>query len=1357
MIVQDEELRNLYKLSSAENLQQLEAGLQYLLTHPNDRKTLDDLRRATHSLKGDSRSVGVATVETLVYCLEDILGKIKRQEIVLSPGLSDRIHQGLDTIGKLVAEAVTGEPSGVDIAIAVSALMEGVLAGGEPEADLMAENTPPVVISPNFIEDEELREIYKIATQERLEALEKGLGYLLNHPEDLSIVDELRRDAHSIKGDSRSAGVQSVETLGRCLEEIILDIRDRRTILTSQLCDRIYQGLDGIRKLVNEAVTGELSGVDPDPLIGELLGAASQSMLGGEESFPNTSFPTNENSDIVLQTSIIDDEELRNLYQVSSQERLQGLAAGLAELQEHPDDRIILDRVRRDAHSLKGDSRSVGVESVETIAHCLEEILLDVQNQRLAFTPELRDRIESGLAAMSKLVTEAVTGEVSGVDINEILNLLLAEAPQSASFEDKSALPSSNNSPIDVEQINTSIVLPQINIIEDEDLRQVYQIASQERLEKIESGLERLQAHPDDIATVELLRRQIHILKGDSASVGINSVARVADSVEQILLNIQEKRQFFTSEFGDRIKIGLDGITKLVKEAVTGVGSGVNLDGIIYQLTGKSGQIHEQEIASIFIEDRELREVYRITSEERLQRIESDLLYLEQNPQDLAILEKLLREAHSLKGDSRSVGAKPIETIIHQVEEIFSRIKRRQMVFNPQLGDLLYQGLDVVGKLVKEAVTGEPSRVNSGWLLNQLMEVVSDLELEKSGVIPVTNEVILPSALKEITSDIPSVPEAYRIDTIRVPTSDLDALVTQTDELTVTRIAIGYTTAAIEEMAILWEEWKNFHRQVKHVDKSHPRENPYQEKLEKLIESLRTSALENTSRLNEITTELNEKIRGLRLLPLATLFQLFPRMVRDLARQQGKEVQLIIEGGETTADKRIIEEIKDSLTHMIRNAVDHGIETRDEREKLGKPPLATIWLRGYQKGNAIIIEVADDGRGLNIENIQQTAIKRKLYTPEELEVMTENQIYNLIFAPGFSTRTFITEISGRGIGLDVVRNNVERLKGNIQIESNLGKGCSFRLEISTSLASLTVLLFEVEGIVHAVPLESVQTTLLVALDEIVMASPAEGIADSKETILWDNRSIPVASLADLLELSNYPAKLDPKFRTNSFLREGGVSSTPTWYDRQPSNSRYCILLEVGDTVSGFFVDRLLDTQEVVLKPQSKILKRVRNVTGTTILPTGDVCTILSPTDLIRTLEKQTISTVALKPREIAKQKPVILLVEDSIFVSTQEKRLLEKAGYEVVVAVDGLEGYNKLTTRKFDAVVSDVEMPRLDGFSLTATIRQNPEYHDLPIILVTTLDSEADQKRGSEAGANAYIIKSKFNQEFLLETLAKLV
>ncbi len=1161
-----------------------------------------------------------------------------------------------------------------------------------------------------MIEDEELRNLYKISSAEHLQKLEDGLRDLQKHPDDEAILEELRREAHSLKGDSRSVGVESVETIIYRIETILLSIKRQQIVLTPELSDRLYQGLDAIHLLVQEAVTGEGSGVDITEIVNDLIVSVSPV----EELQPEIP-PDNSNTSGVVLTFIADDE-LRNLYKRSSEERLQKLEAGLRNLEKHPDDEAILEELQREVHSLRGDSRSVGVESVETFADCLAEIFVSIKSQQTVLSPQLSDRLYQGLAAIGFLVGEAVTGELSGVDTAEIFNELMVTALEPQELQSESP------------PENGVVSVTGLSCIADEELRNLYQISSEERLRKLEEGLQYLQTHPHDESTIEELRREVHSLKGDSRSVGVESVEIIARCLEEILSNISRQQIILTPQLSDRLDQGLVAIGFLVAEAVTGQASGVNPTEILNQLMEAVSEVEESQpkTASTFIEDEELREVYKISSQDRLQKLEVGLLHLEKHPNDTVNLEKLLREAHSLKGDSRSVGLETVETLTHQFEEILGSIKSQQILLTPLLSDLLYQGLDAVSLLVQEAVTGQPSQVDTTTIVERLIELGSAPSVEE---IPDKNAFVPVIPIPEL----PSVGEPYRIDTIRVETKDLDALMAQSDELTVTRISIAHATAAIEEMTILWQEWKAFYRQRQSPHSSSLGINPYEERLEKAVESLRNLAEENTTKLDIIAGELGEKIRTLRLLPLSTVFQLFPRMVRDLSKQQSKQVELIIEGGETTADKRLLEEMKDSLMHMIRNAIDHGTETPEERQKLGKSPVAKIWLRGYQKANMIVVEVADDGRGLDLKKIKQTAIKRGLYRKEELTNMTPNQIQSLILAPGFSTRNFITEISGRGIGLDVVRTNVERLKGTIEIESSPGEGCTFRLQLGTTLATLNALLLEVQGIIHALPIEFVQTSLLVSQDEVYTHN-------NRESITFNDQPIYLANLADLLELSHSPAYA---FTTKS--------------DQHDSDLKPIIVLKVGEEQFGFFVDRLLDTQEVVIKPQSQLLKRIRNVSGATILATGEVCMILNPLDLLKSVQKQTTSVELIKSKETLKRKPVILLVEDSLPVRTQERRLLEGAGYEVAIAVDGLEGYNKLKTRDFDAVISDVEMPNLDGFSLTTKIRQHPEYDDLPIILVTTLDSDEDKKRGADAGADAYIIKGKFNQDFLLETLARLV
>jgi len=366
--------------------------------------------------------------------------------------------------------------------------------------------------------------------------------------------------------------------------------------------------------------------------------------------------------------------------------------------------------------------------------------------------------------------------------------------------------------------------------------------------------------------------------------------------------------------------------------------------------------------------------------------------------------------------------------------------------------------------------------------------------------------------------------------------------------------------------------------------------------------------------------------------------------------------------------------------------------------------------------------------------------------------MTENQIQSLIFYPGFSTRKFVTEVSGRGVGLDVVRTNVEALKGSIKVESLPGKGCTFRLQLSTSLATANVLIVAVEGIAYALQVEFVETAKMVAKSDIF-------VIEGRETILSDSQPLSVARLADLLELKERTWRWDNGDWGKETWRE--VNRNIEGKSAGANSPKIpCIVLKVGEERLGLFVDALIDEQDVVIKPQSRLLKRVRNVSGATILGTGEVCMLLNPHDLIESVRKQVLSRSVSSSRsrvETASRKQVILLAEDSIATRTQEKRILEGAGYEVVTAVDGLDAFNKLKTRYFDAVISDVQMPNLDGLALTAKIRQLKEYSELPIILVTSLASDEDRKRGADAGANAYIPKGTFNQDVLVETLKRLV
>jgi two-component system, chemotaxis family, sensor kinase CheA len=949
-------------------------------------------------------------------------------------------------------------------------------------------------------------------------------------------------------------------------------------------------------------------------------------------------------------------------------------------------------------------------------------------------------------------------------------------------------------------------------ILEDDELKEIYRVSSQEHLQTLESGILQLEQDPSQLEIIEDLLRSAHSLKGDSRVVGLETMEVVTHSLEEVFGKIQRQELVLTEGLSDRLYQTIDGMHSLVDSALTGKPCEIDGDSLVASLLTEAHSEAEslfsssdehpdnlptEELTLEFnqIADEELKEIYRLSSQEHLHNLESGILQLEKDPSQLEIIEDLLRAAHSLKGDSRVVGVEKMEIVTHTLEEVLSKIQRQEIIVTEELGDRLYQTLDHMQSLVNEALTGESAGVDVEAMVQllitetplspdapqQLDESESTAEFtnleSQNPTLPIeefslthqprTGEMIKQSTALSTTEEkdphslvrsadeiaiySTKIEQPYRIDTVRVPTQALDNLITQVGELLVSKTRMAYTVAEIEQVSKLWHECKSTRLQTQVSGNASADKETIEANLEAKIQRLRTLAQENNTKLEFVAGELEEKIANLRLLPLSQIFQLLPRLVRDLTKQQSKQVELIIQGGNTQVDKKILEEIKDPLIHLIRNAIDHGIETPTERLNAGKPKQATVKLKGYQAGNKIVIELQDDGRGLDLDKIKNTAIKRGLHHPEELENMSVSQIQNLIFQPGFSTRNFITEVSGRGVGMDVVKTNIEKLKGIIEINSIPGQGCTFYLKLPTTLIKSHVLLVEIHGIVHALPIDFVTANLLINPQEIF---PLEG----RDTIAINGKAVSVANLADLLQITKSPA-----YTLAAKVEE--ISS-----DCKP-----CILLQVGEEKFGLIVDRMLDVIDVALKPQSNILRRVRNVSGATILGTGEVCMILSPKDLLASLKQtqtsllkpsnhpkilpqsqpQSTSGNSLNASQYAKYK--VLLAEDSMLVRTQEKRLLEAAGYEVVTAVDGLDGYNKLQNNYFDAVISDVEMPNLDGFAFTEQIRQHDEYGELPIILVTSLASDEDKRKGAEAGANAYIVKGQFNQNVLLDTLARLV
>lgn len=814
------------------------------------------------------------------------------------------------------------------------------------------------------------------------------------------------------------------------------------------------------------------------------------------------------------------------------------------------------------------------------------------------------------------------------------------------------------------------------------------------------------------------------------------------------------------------------------------------------------------------IEDKELSDLFKVESEEHVSQIEDGLLVIEKDPGDLETMHTIFREAHSLKGAARMLGVNDVETIAHIMEEMLGKASRGEARVTPEQIDRIYMALDSVKKLVDEAVTGEEANVDILYVIDVLNGTQS-MDRKGSAPKPVPH-VKAPSAPKQAEpkkTDIPppsptrqeestqplpqteikqeqldekleQLPETktsepvvaaeeevtpppkpdlpkpktqlpttknpktdtsqdkYKIDTMRVDSGKLDALMVQTGELIVTKLRIARRLKDITDIQLHLEdiqkinfESKKILKEFEDLEKKGRIQrsiisrlqgifNDNREKLEvmeNLLGNLQKTSSNDSAKLDLIAGKIEDGIQKIRMLPLSSVFSLFNRTVRDLCRTTGKEINLVTEGGNITADKQIIEDLKDPLMHLVRNAIDHGIEAPAERIAKSKDPTATLKLIGKSLNNMVVIEISDDGRGLDAEKIKQKAIEKGLFSIEELNAMDNQKIFFIIFMHGFSTRAQVDALSGRGVGMDVVKTFVDNMKGNIEISSTPNQGTTFTLRLPIRFSTTHVLIIEVDKRHYAIPID------YVVLSKMIQPSEVYTI-EGKNTVTIGNEPVSVIFLKDYLEIETT--------QTSSL-----------------DSPRPCITISDGNKKVGIIVDNILDKQEVIMKPLGGVLQRVRNVSGGTILESGNVCIILNPKDLIQSIIKKKIYFEITAEEEV--KQPTILIAEDSPTIATQIKRILETNGYTVSLAVDGEDAHKQLMERNYSLLLTDIEMPNMDGLTLTRILRKSEKYKDLPIVVLTSLGSAGNIKAGMDAGASAYLVKSSFNQFELIQTIKR--
>lgn len=738
--------------------------------------------------------------------------------------------------------------------------------------------------------------------------------------------------------------------------------------------------------------------------------------------------------------------------------------------------------------------------------------------------------------------------------------------------------------------------------------------------------------------------------------------------------------------------------------------------------------------------------VFKDEAREHVGAMLSLLLALE-NPEAAAQrpehLETLFREAHSLKGAARAVDFGEIETVCQALEGLLARLKRRELDPSPALFDLLHQATDRL-----DALLAAPRQEYSWEVRNQLTELVRCLQNPpRAPAAPAPEPPPIAEAAPAAGESRPPGQE-----TVRIATAKLDALLCQVDDLLAAQILFDHRVQELRTLDAALAVWAKGHVRnavearalLRAQDKNNGTERggnaPWAKLLEPLaggdaaakslsgsVGRLLGNAEQDRRMFSTMAANLQNEVKRLLTLPFAALLESFPKMVRDLARERNKSADLLIEGADLEVDRRILEEIKDPLIHLLRNCVDHGIETAAERERRNKPPRGRIAISVAPRGSGKVeIVVSDDGAGVDTGRVRDAAGRLGLLVPGG-DVPAEEQIVPLIFESGLTTSAFITDLSGRGLGLAIVREKVEKLGGAVSVETRAGQGSAFRLVLPSTFAGFRGVLVRTGDLLFALPSSQVART-------VRLSPEAVRTVENRETIQFDGATLALVSLADILEL-------------------------PQRSPQQGAGYLQAVVLALGGGRIAFRVDEIVDEREVLAKKLDAPLLRVRHVSGATLVGGGKIVPILNVSDLMKAAgrfagrpERGLPETLIAEPTG-----KHLLVVEDSITARTLLKNILESAGYTVRTAVDGIDAFTMLRTESFDLVVSDVDMPRMNGFDLTGRIRGDKKLAELPVVLVTALESREDRERGIDVGANAYLVKSRFDQSNLLEAVRRLL
>lgn len=1316
----DDELREVFLEETAEVLE----VLHHHLPSGVDKTALGEMRRAFHTLKGSGRMVRALVLAELAWAVENLLNRVLERSVAAGPGVQQVLDEAVALLPELIADFAAGAQRQRDAVDALAA-----------RAHALASGTAVAAAEPH---DPMLLEIFRNEVQSHLDSLNHFLRQAAEHV-PLQVSDELQRALHTLKGSAYMAGVLPIAELARPLDHLTREYKAHRLPLDLDEVELLLEaeGLfqRGLRQLNGDPLMPIQGAAD---LIGRTQSLLDQQLQAQLEA-PSTGL------------RIKRDPQLINNFLAQGMDILLDAESLLRRWQQHPGERQELTALLDELTTLGQGAHLADLHAIDELCEALLDLYGAVEESSLAVSERFFQEAEQAHEALINMLDQLAAGqEISPAParMQALRELLDGALDPSAT----GLIKSDGSRALSISELGAATARLDRHAVVDDEIVEIFLEEAVDILDSAGQSLKRWLLEPEGVAPLTSLQRDMHTLKGGARMAEIGPVGDLAYELEGLYEGLADRRYSYSGELSqvlmsshEHLALQLDQLQE--HQALS---DSSELIAKVRALRHSGSPAAPAAAAHTLGIDPELLDIFLEEAADILDSSGAALLRWQAEPHNRQEVETLLRDLHTLKGGARMVEIGPIGDLAHELEFLYEGLSSGLLVASSELFALLQGCHDRLAQMIDAVAAGLP--VGS---VDKLIERI------KSLVHP-SDEPVAAVALVTGKAEVAVEPTA---DMVKISADLLDDLVNLAGETSIFRGRIEQQVndaqVALNEVETTLERMRDqlrrldsetqgrlFSRQQAEAerldyDEFDPLEMDRHSQLQQLSRALFESASdlldlkETLERRNQdahdllqqqarINTELQEGLMRTRMVPFERMLPRLKRIVRQVAQELGKDVEFVVGNAEGEMDRNVLERMVAPLEHMLRNAVDHGLESREARLLAGKPEKGRVTLDLTHEGGDILFDLRDDGAGVSLDAVRRKAIKRGLLAADQ--EISDHDVLQFILQPGFSTAEKITQISGRGVGMDVVHEEVRQLGGSMFIDSIPGAGVHFRIRLPFTVSVNRALMVQCADDQYAMPLNTIEGLVRVLPHELEghyqLDPPRYEYAGQRYELFY---------LGDLLHTVARPKLL------------GQYQPLPV------------LLVQYNERHVAVQVDSMAGSREIVVKGLGPQFAGVKGLSGATILGDGRVVLIIDLLAHIRArqpaLPAQVVDVPLLLNAPLKKRPLLVLVVDDSVTVRKVTSRLLERNGMNVLTAKDGIDAMAVLEEHTPDLMLLDIEMPRMDGFEVAIQVRNDPRLMRLPIIMITSRTGQKHRDRAMAIGVNDYLGKP-YQESVLLESIA---